>query len=365
MKIAISENIKRLRKEKNITQAELAAKFGTTCQSVCRWENGATYPDIELIPEIAAFFGVSTDMLLGCDNESVESKINKVCKLADQDNGMDIKDKIVEMRKVMADLPYEPRIKHHILRQYYKLGFEESTKNISELREFAEFICSSDADFWIKYDTRNIMTMIESDEEAAMRWSEQMGSEIITRTDALLSRYRYRKDIDKFNGEAQKNLCFLLTKLFASGFQKLNDDEYYLNDSEYYKLSRITILKIIDIFRDPSTDIDAWISLRSMFKFQLASAHLRLGEVEECYVAIEEAVDLLVKIAELPEDAVIKYNTPLIGLVEFDKFRFWAGMKQSVDITLINPLGEREIFKSISDTDRYKAAVERITKYLE
>ena len=77
MKIAISQTLKKLRKERNITQAELAAEFGVTCQSVCRWENGAAYPDIELIPEIAAYFGISTDVLLGCDNESVEKYIQR------------------------------------------------------------------------------------------------------------------------------------------------------------------------------------------------------------------------------------------------------------------------------------------------
>ncbi len=73
MKLTIGENIKNLRREKNITQEELANIFGVTYQSVSRWENGACYPDMELLPQIADFFGITVDKLLGTD-KAVEQK---------------------------------------------------------------------------------------------------------------------------------------------------------------------------------------------------------------------------------------------------------------------------------------------------
>lgn len=68
MKLNIGENIKRLRKEREITQEEFSEILGVSCQSVSRWENNSCYPDIELIPVIAEFFAVSTDSLMGLDN---------------------------------------------------------------------------------------------------------------------------------------------------------------------------------------------------------------------------------------------------------------------------------------------------------
>ncbi|MBO4913655.1 MAG: helix-turn-helix transcriptional regulator [Oscillospiraceae bacterium] len=65
MKLMIGENMKRLRRERDLTQEELANVLGVSCQSVSRWENGSCYPDVELLPSIAAFFGVSTDKLMG------------------------------------------------------------------------------------------------------------------------------------------------------------------------------------------------------------------------------------------------------------------------------------------------------------
>lgn len=77
MKLNIGETIKRLRKEREITQEEFAEVRGVSCQSVSRWENENCYPDIELIPTIADFFGISTDRLLGVDEITEKENINK------------------------------------------------------------------------------------------------------------------------------------------------------------------------------------------------------------------------------------------------------------------------------------------------
>ena len=74
MKLNIGEMIKKLRKEREITQEEFAEVLGVSCQSVSRWENNLCYPDIELIPTIAAFFDISTDKLMGVD-DAAEKKV--------------------------------------------------------------------------------------------------------------------------------------------------------------------------------------------------------------------------------------------------------------------------------------------------
>ena len=65
MKLNIGENLRRLRREQNMTQETLAEKLGTSFQSVSRWENGTTYPDIEFLPAIARIFGTTVDNLIG------------------------------------------------------------------------------------------------------------------------------------------------------------------------------------------------------------------------------------------------------------------------------------------------------------
>lgn len=54
-----------LRKEKNITQEQLAAELGVTAAAVSKWEKGYTLPDILMLGALADFFEVTTDQLLG------------------------------------------------------------------------------------------------------------------------------------------------------------------------------------------------------------------------------------------------------------------------------------------------------------
>ena len=64
MKLYLGENMRKLRLAKDLTQEQLAMELGVSPQTVSRWEGGASYPDVELLPEIAGYFDVSVDLIL-------------------------------------------------------------------------------------------------------------------------------------------------------------------------------------------------------------------------------------------------------------------------------------------------------------
>lgn len=68
----ISAQIAKLRKDKNITQEELAKNLGISAQAVSKWENGGA-PDVEMLPEIADYFDVSMDFLFGKKNDNKDT----------------------------------------------------------------------------------------------------------------------------------------------------------------------------------------------------------------------------------------------------------------------------------------------------
>ena len=76
--IAIGSNIKKYRKQRRITQEQLAEVLGVSDQAVSRWENGTTYPDIELLPTIALYFGITLDELMGMEAIKDESDIEDI-----------------------------------------------------------------------------------------------------------------------------------------------------------------------------------------------------------------------------------------------------------------------------------------------
>ena len=61
----LGSKILELRKEKNLTQEDLAASLGVTAATVSKWENGYTLPDVLMLGALADHFAVTTDALLG------------------------------------------------------------------------------------------------------------------------------------------------------------------------------------------------------------------------------------------------------------------------------------------------------------
>lgn len=73
------ENLRRLRKSRNLTQQELGVKVGLSKAVISKYENGMGYPSFDVLIRIAQYFGVTTDYLLGV----LESKTIDVSGLTD------------------------------------------------------------------------------------------------------------------------------------------------------------------------------------------------------------------------------------------------------------------------------------------
>ncbi len=66
----ISEKLKELRKNQNLTQSDIAKKLGITRSSVNAWELGISIPSTRYVVELSELFGVSADYLLGIPGTS-------------------------------------------------------------------------------------------------------------------------------------------------------------------------------------------------------------------------------------------------------------------------------------------------------
>lgn len=76
----LSEQLKKYRKQKNLTQRDLALKLNVSDKTISSWETGRTYPDISLLINLSSILKVSLDELLKGDTGTVE-KIDKDLKL--------------------------------------------------------------------------------------------------------------------------------------------------------------------------------------------------------------------------------------------------------------------------------------------
>lgn len=73
-----------LRKERGMTQSELAEKMGVTDKAVSKWERDLSFPDINSIPKLAEIFEVSVDELMQVKTETKDNMSkNKIDEIVD------------------------------------------------------------------------------------------------------------------------------------------------------------------------------------------------------------------------------------------------------------------------------------------
>ncbi len=83
--------LKQLRTLHNLTQTELGKEVGISKAVISKYENGIGYPSYDVLIELAGFFGVSTDYLLGVSNGKTldvssltDSQINAIYKIVSE-----------------------------------------------------------------------------------------------------------------------------------------------------------------------------------------------------------------------------------------------------------------------------------------
>lgn len=121
MNIYFGENLKNLRKQRKLTQERLSEFLGVSFQTISKWERGDTYPDIAILPDIASFFKVSVDELLGVNKAENENEI--LTKLEEYNNLTD--------EKLMWELITE-------LKEKYPSDFRVLVRYLACLERFSE-----------------------------------------------------------------------------------------------------------------------------------------------------------------------------------------------------------------------------------
>ena len=76
----IGNKIKELRKQRGLTQEQLAESMGISFQAVSKWENNIAFPDITLLPVLARYFDVSMDTLFDFNQSEIEEKSLEIAK---------------------------------------------------------------------------------------------------------------------------------------------------------------------------------------------------------------------------------------------------------------------------------------------
>lgn len=117
-----NENIRNLRRERDYSQEYLAEKLNVTRQTISKWENGAAMPDLKKLTEIADFFSVSMDTLLGIEIENDDKKKESSSNNSNENN---------------YNTEYQKRYTEQLFSIAYQNQYEQNIANHKALKTIA------------------------------------------------------------------------------------------------------------------------------------------------------------------------------------------------------------------------------------
>lgn len=128
MKLSLGSNISKLRKERAMTQEQLAEALGVTFASVSKWERGVATPELGLIAEMADLFGVSLDALVGFEmlNSSADALEKRIFDLQCQKK---YDEAVTESEKALLRYPNNFKIVYRAGELYIVSGTETQNKD--------------------------------------------------------------------------------------------------------------------------------------------------------------------------------------------------------------------------------------------
>jgi len=322
MTVYLGENLKRLRKEKGLTQEKLADFLGISFQAVSKWERGETFPDITMLPSLAAFFGVTVDDMLGVNRAEREQRIqyyiDEYYRLWKPDGIGKVREK---MKEAITEFPGDFRL---LARYLNALIGEKNTTNegaleiLDEARTIYENIneyCTEDSiRIWAKKLICTLYKRLSFVENSGIQLSDM--EKILEEMPLMQNGRDYVATILYPAGEKHREACkntvrelmFLFGGAVSNGF---------FWPSEYTPEEKLEAAKsLLAVYEAVYSDGDYGKSSLYAINTCLSAGNYayRCGRPEEAVEYLKKGAELAKRFDELPER--IEQSSPLVkGLV--------------------------------------------------
>lgn len=366
----IGSVIKKLRRDRGITQEKFAEYMHVSPQAVSRWENGAAYPDIETIPAIATFFGVTTDLLLGVDEDTREHTVQeylteykRLMPTGEEDKRFELIKEAKE--KFPGDFRILIRYAHELAASPYeapygnlKMTQEEFNACKQEVISICNNIIEDCTDDEIRYDAIDTlsMTYVElGDEESAEREAMRLPTYLLGQEMALMRFYHW--DNEEHIKYIQKHLEILTWSMWIW----IRAAVWGQSDPG----KKITLCrKALSIYDAMYEDGDCCLEHEVIAQIWecITDAYLQMGDKESALDALEKVIDSEISYMETPDN--FKHTSMLFDRLVFSRDELVTDYTWTDAERVLNYLNTHGNLTPIRDTERFKAQVERIKKYL-
>ncbi|MBQ2278651.1 MAG: helix-turn-helix domain-containing protein [Clostridia bacterium] len=298
MTISIGQNIKRLRRERDITQEGLAEFLGITAQAVSGWECDRSLPDIAQLPLLANIFGVTTDEILGVNIAVREENIDEICRKArktDADGYMD--EAIRILRKGLLEYPNSYKIMALLAEYLYMAGqFDESlTLNQKVMRECTDINIRAEV-------TSNLCSLYDHLGQKQKAIETAMTLPELSRNDLLKYLYKGTKLVEFYRENTLDMFSDALYQAEQLAYCRDDDGkEVYTVDEQLAILAKVTA--IYEILLEDG-DYNFFAQFVESACRQSARLYAGKGDADNTLRCLRKMAEFSQKFLRYPEDAV-------------------------------------------------------------
>ncbi len=289
MNIFLSEQLKKLRKEKGNTQDDLAAHLGITMQAVSKWEREEGYPDITLLPAIASYYNVSIDDLLGVGRIEKEKKLREYGdKNAELFRAGRSSERVALWREAKKEFPNDLSVIYDLM---YALFAEDKKENADEIIGCGERILAESTDNSLRGGAIQCLCFTyyyaKGDADSAIKYANMVNNYHLTR-DEMMPRFLEGNEAVEY---CQSNIQGLVDMIRNNALIMCWKGEY--SPEEAIKAYKYVIACYDLLYPD---GVCGFYHVRySEIYQQIANNYLKLNDEEQMFHYLEKSTEQAIK----------------------------------------------------------------------
>lgn len=366
--INIAKIIAMRRREKGVTQDELASYIGVTKASVSKWETGFSYPDIVLLPKLATYFNISIDELMGYTSQLAKEDIQKVYQKFTEEFAvrpfMEVWAECQSMiKKYYSCFPFLLHmailyLNHHMLAE----NREQAVQMLEEAYTLCEKVREESLDVELTKDAVIFEAFIYQTLGKPQKVLDLLGEQIkpdMSGANMIISAFQMLGNTEKAKRLSQIYIYNHVNEILGMmpGYMNL-----YADDSNKLMETINRTCKLIDIYNLESVQPNA----AAVFYFQAAVILSKRGDKEEAYHMIKRYQEVCMK--ELKD-------VSLHGDAFFDLLDDWfeegfigkapPRNKKAIRADIVSGLFTDGVLDELKEDKRYQKMAKELKDFME